>query len=125
MLDESNHYFNAYRELVEVLAENGKSITEIEWVSTKAGAIDIDFFLLVCEGTFYTNPSPCGSLDPYLIVAGRDFWLSRLPAGRIKDTDHWCFHAMPQEPQKRVNSFTLFKLYPGQGKNIGKLREQE
>ena len=117
MYHNKDHYMNAFQELVDVLAENGKTIIQIEWVATKGRSIDVNFFLMICEGTFYTNPSPCGSLDPHLIVAGRDFWFTRESEGGIKDVDYWSFHHMPKEPQERAKSLTLFKMYPNQGKN--------
>ena len=124
MYQNNNHYMNAFQELADVLAENGKTIIQIERVATKEGGIDVNFFLMICEGTFYTNPSPYGSLDPHLIVAGRDFWLTRESEGRIKDVDYWSFHHMPKEPEERAKSLTLFKMYPTQGK-IPLIRKEE
>ena len=109
-------YVNAYQELVDVLEENRKEISQIEWVATDKGSIDIEHFLLQFEGTFYLNPSPFGSLDPSLVVVGREFWLTREPATFILPLDHWGFHEVGYgrtlvEPERSRTAFEVFVLF--------------
>ena len=110
-------YLNAYQELVDTLAENKKTIMQIEWVETDNGSVDCTLFFLQLEGTVYLNPSPFGSINPSLIMGGDDFCLTRAPATHMILVDHWIFHDFVwceyfSKLPKLETAFALFKIFP-------------
>ena len=91
---------------IKCLESNGKKLDDILWIGNEKFKIDISDFIalshqLELDGLPCIDPISPESLPADLLIAGKDFWLSR-SLSDIKEfndfTDIWIFNTLPDLP---------------------------
>lgn len=86
-------YKNLKEETLEILADYGKTVFDIEWFGTHEFVIDMDIqklFDFTYDGGYGGNEIP---MD--LVVVGKDFWLER---HEYDGAEWWEFKKIPTKP---------------------------
>ncbi|MCI8776351.1 MAG: hypothetical protein HFK00_03005 [Oscillospiraceae bacterium] len=105
---------------IKCLESNGKKLDDILWIGNEKFKIDIIDFMalshqLELDGLPCIPPVHLESLPADLLIAGKDFWLSR----RLSDikefndfTDIWIFNSIPDTPQsvKKISALSAESL---------------
>ena len=103
---------------IKCLESNGKKLDDILWIGNEKFKIDISDFIalshqLELDGLPCIDPISPESLPADLLIAGKDFWLSR-SLSDIKEfndfTDIWIFntlHDLPDAPPSVKKISTL------------------
>lgn len=90
---------NLYDETVNVLARHGKTIQDIAWIGIyNTCTFDVDAFLASAKNIDYNAENGRIEINPSLIVAGADWWLSRTDNG--DEGEWWEFNTIPAAPQQ-------------------------
>ena len=89
---------NLLKETIEVLRVNGKALSDIRWIGSEAGYIDMETFGELAN-ICYENRSwiPVIAID--LMIVGDDWWLERI---EYNDYERWDFKTMPTMPTERL-----------------------
>lgn len=94
---------NLLKETEKALKENGKSLSDIEWVGCSLFQIDIGQFLDLADADYdpgYGAPEVATDL----LVVGKDFWLER---NEYDGSEWWEFKAYPAKPDDVRSVHTL------------------
>lgn len=94
------------QETIEILNDNGKSPTDVEWVGKYDGYYTWEEFENQAKDIRY-NPS-WGHLEinMSLVVVGKDFWLER---HEYDGSEWWEFKTLPIKPDKKVDELAIFE----------------
>lgn len=104
---------NLLKETKEILAENGKKLSDIKWVggNTREGFCewDVKKFLKVANNS-YDNDYGSPEVSMALIVVGEDWYLKR---GEYDGAEWWEFCMFPKRPEKKAdfNKYDIFLNY--------------
>lgn len=85
---------NLKEETLKVLAYNGKTWADVEWVGLEQKVVPKDSFLLIADRE-YDNGYGGNEVNMSLIVVGKDFWLER---HEYDGSEWWEFKQMPKKP---------------------------
>lgn len=101
---EKMGWVNLYRETVEILEKNSKSLNDIVWIGTKEATIYIDQFFKKAKETEYDNGYGGAVIAQDLIIVGSNWWLSR---GEYDGAEWWDFNTLPRRPKMRKTKSCL------------------
>lgn len=104
---------NLLKETKEILAENGKKLSDIKWVGgyTREGFCewDVKKFLKVANNS-YDNGYGSPEVSMVLTVVGEDWYLERR---EYDGAEWWEFCTFPKRPEKKAdfNKYDIFLDY--------------
>lgn len=84
---------NLLEETVKVLADNGKSLSDIVAVQGNDFGISIDEFIRLASETNYDNGYGTQEVAEDLVIIGKDWWLER---AEYDGAEWWKFKQFPQ-----------------------------
>jgi len=95
---------NLLQETLDILKEYGKTPNDVVWVGSQ------DQYTTWKRFEEHANQSYCSGfgseeVDPFLIICGNDWWLSR---GEYDGSEWWEFNTLPSRPNNFVKLLPLF-----------------
>lgn len=91
---------NLYKELIDILTENNKTINNIEWIGTDKHIVSTTDFLNIAKQTNYESGFGAQKVAKDLLIVGNDFWIMR----EQYDGSEWFeFYSMPTKPVKKLD----------------------
>ena len=89
---------NLLQETLDVLMENNKKPSDVDWVGTSDGKCVSTFEEFAEEANFEYDAGYGGrNINSLLVVVGRDFWLER---HEYDGAEWWEFKALPIQKKK-------------------------
>jgi hypothetical protein len=106
---------NLLEETVKVLADNGKSLSDIVAVQGNDFGIPIDEFIRLASETNYYSGYGTQEVAYDLVIIGKDWWLER---AEYDGAEWWKFK---QPPQIKSNIKSVSRLASGYCCSLGRL----
>lgn len=107
---------NLYEETAEFLLENGKSMSDIVFVSGNGHEIPLDNFIETAKSYDYDDGFGSEEVPLDLLVVGKDWWIER---HEYDGSEWWEYKTLPQRPKtvKKISGFHADRkyLYDGEG----------
>lgn len=95
---------NLLQETKELLAENGKTIFDIEWFGTAECEYICDLQQLL--NIEYNDGFGCAEIPEDFILVGEDFWLER---HEYDGAEWWEYKTMPIKPKESKSTLKLIE----------------
>jgi hypothetical protein len=89
---------NLLQETIDYLKENGKSVSDVQWVGSEDVFFSWEEFAKVADIS-YNDSYGIVEIVFDLVVVGSDFWLER----SIYDgSEEWAFKTLPKKPETHI-----------------------
>lgn len=92
------------QETIEILNDNGKSPTDVEWVGKYDGYYTWKEFEKQAKDIRYDSGWGYPEINMSLVVVGKDFWLER---HEYDGSEWWEFKTLPIKPDKKVDKLVI------------------
>ena len=89
---------NLYKEILEVLDRNRKTLNDILWVGTRIVIAPKEQFLQEAKECDYDNGYGGAIIPSDIIIVGKDWWLSR---EEYDGSEWWEYNTYPKRPKRR------------------------
>lgn len=101
---------NLYKETAEFLLENGKSMSDIVFVSGNGHEIPLDNFIKAAKSYDYDDGFGSEEVPIDLLVVGKDWWIER---HEYDGSEWWEYKTLPQRPKtiKEILGFNMDRRY--------------
>lgn len=101
---------NLYEETAEILLENGKSMSDIVFVSGSGHEIPLDNFIKAAKSYDYDSGFGSEEVPLDLMVVGKDWWIER---HEYDGSEWWEYKTLPQRPKivKKISGFNMDRRY--------------
>ena len=95
---------NLLKETINILKDNGKTLSDIHFVCSNFGATDAGMFMAAADKE-YDNDFGAVEVLSSLQIVGDDWWLER---HEFDGSEWWEFKTLPKQPDKVWDNVNLF-----------------
>lgn len=110
---------NLLEETIDILAENGLTLDDIEWIGKDDGYFSKDLFIKLADNSY--DDGYCEASVDYLFVVGKDWWLER---HEYDSSEWWEFKKLPVKPEKEIFPKAIIEIYDCLGEDEKWLKEE-